>query len=130
MYSDVFCCISDCNEGNGGILAPEPIRRPLRPPQPPVRPVRPYRPLGCMANTTHFQCAQRIHECIPRYLLCDGEFDCTDGSDEFTCSSIRTKRGIEKSNKIVNVNKHECSTGSDHLSYFIVNFCQLRLDVF
>ena len=88
------------NQGNGGILAPEPIRRPQLPQKPewPQRPQWPQQPpqsRGCAANATHFQCSQRIHECIPRYLLCDGEFDCTDGSDEFTCpSSIRNKRGI------------------------------------
>ena len=42
------------------------------------------------SNSTHFQCVNRQHECIPRHLVCDGEFDCTDGSDEFTC---RQRRG-------------------------------------
>ena len=32
----------------------------------------------------------RRYEFIPRSLICNGEFDCTDGSDEFTC---RQRRG-------------------------------------
>ena len=45
----------------------------------------------CVTNSTYyFQCTNRRHECIPRSLICDGEFDCTDGSDEFTC---RQRRG-------------------------------------
>lgn len=55
--------------GNGGLLPPE--------------------PLVSKTNNCDFQCVSRIHECIDKALVCDGEFDCTDGSDEFSCRKKR-----------------------------------------
>ncbi|XP_054705507.1 basement membrane-specific heparan sulfate proteoglycan core protein isoform X3 [Grus americana] len=57
--------------------ATPPPRRPLtpRPPKPPVG--------GCQAGEA--ACADG--RCVPRDYLCDGEPDCTDGSDEEACGT-------------------------------------------
>uniref|UniRef100_A0A7N6BSW4 Heparan sulfate proteoglycan 2 n=1 Tax=Anabas testudineus TaxID=64144 RepID=A0A7N6BSW4_ANATE len=48
------------------------------------KPPRPPSPPGpCRAN----QATCQSGECIPRDYICDGERDCTDGSDEFRCGT-------------------------------------------
>lgn len=37
---------------------------------------------NCERN--EFECSN--HECVPNYLACDGEMDCSDGADELNCS--------------------------------------------
>ncbi|XP_029911416.1 basement membrane-specific heparan sulfate proteoglycan core protein isoform X2 [Myripristis murdjan] len=51
-----------------------PIKKPPRPPAPPG---------PCRAD----QATCQSGECIPRDYLCDGERDCSDGSDEFRCGT-------------------------------------------
>ncbi|XP_056158189.1 basement membrane-specific heparan sulfate proteoglycan core protein [Lampris incognitus] len=51
-----------------------PIKKPPRPPSPPG---------PCRAD----QATCQSGECIPRDYLCDGERDCSDGSDEFRCGT-------------------------------------------
>ncbi|XP_078144123.1 basement membrane-specific heparan sulfate proteoglycan core protein [Centroberyx gerrardi] len=51
-----------------------PIKKPPRPPGPPG---------PCRAD----QATCQSGECIPRDYLCDGERDCSDGSDEFRCGT-------------------------------------------
>ncbi|XP_045065407.1 basement membrane-specific heparan sulfate proteoglycan core protein-like isoform X2 [Coregonus clupeaformis] len=54
-----------------------PIKKPPRPPGPPD-------PLGpCKVD----QATCQNGECVPRDYLCDGERDCSDGSDEFRCGT-------------------------------------------
>ncbi|XP_031146449.1 basement membrane-specific heparan sulfate proteoglycan core protein isoform X15 [Sander lucioperca] len=51
-----------------------PIKKPPRPPSPPG---------PCRAD----QATCQSGECIPRDYICDGERDCSDGSDEFRCGT-------------------------------------------
>ncbi|XP_028309184.1 basement membrane-specific heparan sulfate proteoglycan core protein isoform X2 [Gouania willdenowi] len=51
-----------------------PSKKPLRPPSPPG---------PCRAD----QATCQSGECIPRDHVCDGERDCSDGSDEFRCGT-------------------------------------------
>jgi len=39
------------------------------------------------ATDDDFQCFDN-HHCVPLRFTCDGEFDCTDHSDELTCSKL------------------------------------------
>ena len=85
-----MCTLKFTNKNplGGGFLPPEPVVR-----DPVERPVE-FSMSPCANNQSHFQCIHREKECIPRYLICDGEFDCTDGSDEYSCDTqTRAKRG-------------------------------------
>ena len=87
-----MCTLKFTNKNplGGGFLPPEPVVR-----DPVERPVE-FSMSPCANNQSHFQCIHREKECIPRYLICDGEFDCTDGSDEYSCDTqTRAKRGTD-----------------------------------
>ncbi|XP_045065409.1 basement membrane-specific heparan sulfate proteoglycan core protein-like isoform X4 [Coregonus clupeaformis] len=72
----------DCDKIRPGPVTPTPptttpIKKPPRPPGPPD-------PLGpCKVD----QATCQNGECVPRDYLCDGERDCSDGSDEFRCGT-------------------------------------------
>lgn len=52
------------------------------------KPPRPYSPPGpCRAD----QATCQSGECIPRDYICDGERDCSDGSDEYRCGKIASR---------------------------------------
>ena len=40
-----------------------------------------------LCNANEWQC-QSVDQCVPRSLLCDGQNDCQDGSDEVGCSKL------------------------------------------
>ncbi|XP_031421933.1 basement membrane-specific heparan sulfate proteoglycan core protein isoform X10 [Clupea harengus] len=70
------------------------LPEPTVPPRPPIRPIPPVQPVGpapgpgperppCRSD----QATCQSGECISREYLCDGERDCSDGSDELRCGT-------------------------------------------
>ena len=62
-------------------------------------------------RTTPFRCSRYSSSpkwecgdgfCIERYFVCDGEFDCLNGTDEFNCGELVLYLYIE-----YNVDRHE-----------------------
>ena len=47
-----------------------------------------------MCNTEQLECGDG--QCVPRSWACDGEADCTDGTDEKDCSAGECKCSIVK----------------------------------
>ncbi len=60
-----------------------------------------------------FRCLTKPDECLTIALVCDGEYDCTDGSDEDGCKEEKKRR-----------NRRE---GKEHVPSQIVQICMAQL---
>eukprot|EP00063_Salmo_salar_P016770 XP_013991605.1 PREDICTED: basement membrane-specific heparan sulfate proteoglycan core protein-like isoform X18 [Salmo salar] len=74
----------DCDKIQPGPVTPTPPTTTTPPIRKSTRPLGPPDPLGpCKVD----QATCQNGECVPRDYLCDGERDCSDGSDEFRCGT-------------------------------------------
>ncbi|XP_029578636.1 basement membrane-specific heparan sulfate proteoglycan core protein isoform X4 [Salmo trutta] len=74
----------DCDKIQPGPVTPTPPTTTTPPIKKSTRPLGPPDPLGpCKVD----QATCQNGECVPRDYLCDGERDCSDGSDEFRCGT-------------------------------------------
>ena len=42
----------------------------------------------CVADCTDIGLHQCMDHCIPQFYVCDGHYDCFDGSDEVNCNTL------------------------------------------
>ncbi|XP_064813458.1 basement membrane-specific heparan sulfate proteoglycan core protein isoform X3 [Oncorhynchus masou masou] len=71
----------DCDQIQPGPVTPTPTPPTTTPIKKSTRPISPLGP--CKVD----QATCQNGECVPRDYLCDGERDCSDGSDEFRCGT-------------------------------------------
>ncbi|XP_031659389.1 basement membrane-specific heparan sulfate proteoglycan core protein isoform X15 [Oncorhynchus kisutch] len=78
----------DCNDMSDELDCDQIQPGPVTPTPPTTTPIKKStRPLGPLGPCKVDQATCQNGECVPRDYLCDGERDCSDGSDEFRCGT-------------------------------------------
>ncbi|XP_036802896.1 basement membrane-specific heparan sulfate proteoglycan core protein isoform X15 [Oncorhynchus mykiss] len=78
----------DCNDMSDELDCDQIQPGPVTPTPPTTTPIKmSTRPLGPLGPCKVDQATCQNGECVPRDYLCDGERDCSDGSDEFRCGT-------------------------------------------